>query len=103
MAAKKKITAIVRRRKTQPASESRSSLPPGYAELLADIKNRIQATKVRAAVGANRELICLYWNIGHEISQRQKSEGWGTKGDRPIGRRHSEGVTRHRGLFRAKH
>ncbi len=61
------------------AGESGASLPLGYAELLADIKNRIQTAKLHAAVGANRELICLYWNIGHEISQRQKSEGWGTK------------------------
>jgi predicted nuclease of restriction endonuclease-like (RecB) superfamily len=54
-----------------------SSLPPGYAELLEDLKTRIQRAQVRAAVAASRELIRLYWDIGWEIVQRQEQEGWG--------------------------
>lgn len=77
MATKKKPTAITRRTTTQPASESRSPLPPGYAELLEDLKDRIRRTQVRAATAASRELIRLYWDIGREIVQRQKQEGWG--------------------------
>jgi len=50
-----------------------------YAALLADIKDRIQQSQVRAAVAVNRELVLLYWGIGAEISRRQKEEGWGTK------------------------
>jgi predicted nuclease of restriction endonuclease-like (RecB) superfamily len=77
MAAKKKTMAISRRTTTQPASEPRWPLPPGYAELLEDLKNRIRRTQVRAATAASRELIRLYWDIGREIVGRQEREGWG--------------------------
>lgn len=63
----------------QPAPGPLSSLPPGYAELLEDLKDRIRRAQVRAAVGASRELIRLYWDIGREIMQRQGQEGWGAK------------------------
>ena len=52
-------------------------LPPGYIELLEEIKDRIRHAQIRAAVGASRELIRLYWDIGREIVQRQEREGWG--------------------------
>ncbi len=52
-------------------------LPPGYAELLEDIKDRVRHAQVRAAVGASRELIRLYWDIGREIVLRQERDGWG--------------------------
>lgn len=51
----------------------------GYAELLADIRQRIGAARAKAAVAVNRELIKLYWGIGHEILRRQEEEGWGAK------------------------
>ncbi len=79
MATKKKTTAIARRIETQSAPESQSALPPGYGELLEDLKSRILRTQVRAAVAASRELIRLYWDIGREIVQRQEREGWGAK------------------------
>lgn len=67
----------------QPAADrtpqSFATLPLGYAELLEDIKNRIQHAQVRAAVAASRELVRLYWDIGREIVQRQEQEGWGAK------------------------
>lgn len=63
----------------QSTAVSLSSLPPGYAELLADIKNRIRHAQVRAATAANRELVQLYWDIGREIVHRQEREGWGAK------------------------
>ena len=58
---------------------NKSILPSTYAPLLADLKARVRAAQVRAAVSVNRELILLYWHIGREILQAQKSEGWGTK------------------------
>ena len=54
-------------------------LPAGYAPLLAELKTRVRATQVRAAVSVNRELIQLYWHIGREILRAQQAEGWGTK------------------------
>lgn len=52
---------------------------PSYADLLAELKQRIRSTQVRAAVAVNRELVLLYWEIGREILRRQEAEGWGTK------------------------
>jgi predicted nuclease of restriction endonuclease-like (RecB) superfamily len=49
----------------------------GYAGLLADIKSRIQAAQARAVLAANAELIRLYWDVGHQLDQRQAAEGWG--------------------------
>lgn len=48
-----------------------------YGLLLQDIKTRIRAAQVRASLSVNRELILLYWSIGHLIAQRQAAEGWG--------------------------
>ena len=54
-------------------------LPSSYAPLLADLKVRVRAAQVKAAVSVNRELMLLYWHIGREILRAQKAEGWGTK------------------------
>lgn len=50
-----------------------------YAELLADIRARIAASRTKASSAVNRELIQLYWEIGREILRRQEREGWGAK------------------------
>ena len=56
----------------------RSGKPPaGYGELLDDLKARIRAAQVKAALSVNRELIALYWHIGESIVERQRAEGWG--------------------------
>jgi predicted nuclease of restriction endonuclease-like (RecB) superfamily len=52
---------------------------PSYAELLAQLKQRIREAQVRASVSVNRELVLLYWEIGREILRRQAAEGWGAK------------------------
>jgi|GEM_PF-1678364 len=49
-----------------------------YVDLLAGIKERVQAARVRAGMAANRELILLYWDIGRMVAERQDAEGWGT-------------------------
>lgn len=53
--------------------------PKGYAELLAELKDRIRTAKVRAALAVNRELVQLYWQIGRDILAQQKKAGWGAK------------------------
>ncbi len=53
--------------------------PTTYAPLLADLKARVRASQVKAAVSVNQELILLYWHIGREILRAQKAEGWGAK------------------------
>jgi predicted nuclease of restriction endonuclease-like (RecB) superfamily len=53
--------------------------PAGYPELLAEVKARIAAARTRAVLAVNSELIRLYWEIGHEILERERREGWGAK------------------------
>jgi predicted nuclease of restriction endonuclease-like (RecB) superfamily len=54
-------------------------LPADYPRFLAEIKARIAAARTRAALAVNSELIQLYWEIGHEILEREQREGWGAK------------------------
>jgi predicted nuclease of restriction endonuclease-like (RecB) superfamily len=53
--------------------------PEGYADWLADLKVRIYAAQQRAALAVNTEVIRLYWEIGHDILNRQTKQGWGAK------------------------
>ena len=55
------------------------SLPVSYDIFLQELKERIRAAQVRAALSVNRELILLYWVIGRDILSRQRNEGWGAK------------------------
>ena len=47
-----------------------------YLEICSDIKNQIRSAQHRAVIGANRELIMLYWNIGNVINANSE---WGNK------------------------
>lgn len=47
-----------------------------YISLISEIKTRIRSAQHRAVLGANRELILLYWNIGKTILQQAQ---WGNK------------------------
>lgn len=58
---------------------SPTKVPKGYTALLADLKQRIDSARLRAALSVNRELVLLYWSIGRDILARQSAEGWGTK------------------------
>lgn len=53
--------------------------PTGYADWLAELKQRIHAAQQRATLAVNRELVLLYWQIGQDILARQASQGWGSK------------------------
>jgi len=48
-----------------------------YASLLSDLKQRIRAAQVRAAMMGNASTLMLYWEIGGVLVDRQKNEGWG--------------------------
>jgi predicted nuclease of restriction endonuclease-like (RecB) superfamily len=66
--------------KRQNRSDSKrptASLPPDYSVLLVDVKNRIRVAQIKASLSVNRELIQLYWDIGHLIVERQRAQGWG--------------------------
>ena len=51
----------------------------GYEEWIRSIKARIQRARVKASMLVNSEQTLLYWDIGHDILEKQDSEGWGTK------------------------
>jgi predicted nuclease of restriction endonuclease-like (RecB) superfamily len=53
------------------------TLPVGYPRFVQQLKDRIRAVQLRAALSVNRELIQLYWDIGKAIVDRQTTEGWG--------------------------
>lgn len=54
-------------------------VPEGYADWLADLKSRIHTARQHATLAVNRELVLLYWQIGHDILARQAAQGWGAK------------------------
>ena len=58
---------------------SLTSPPKGYADWLAELKDRIHAAQQRATLAVNRELVLLYWQIGRDILARQSEQGWGAK------------------------
>ena len=51
----------------------------GYEEWIRLIKERIQRARVKASMLVNTEQTLLYWDIGHNILEKQNNEGWGTK------------------------
>jgi hypothetical protein len=54
-----------------------SAFRSDFAALLADVKGRIRASRTRAVLAVNAELVRLYWDIGRLIQERQQREGWG--------------------------
>jgi len=61
------------------AGAGRGVAPAGYQALLGDLKERIRAAHLRAALSVNREVIALYWEIGRAIRERQEAYGWGAQ------------------------
>jgi len=48
-----------------------------YKDFIHRIKSEIQTAQIKAAVSVNRELLKLYWFIGSQIVEKQKSSSWG--------------------------
>lgn len=61
-------------------------LPADYGQWLTEIKGRVLATRQKAALAANAELVSLYWHIGRDILERQAAQGWGSKVIERLGR-----------------
>lgn len=56
-----------------------TTLLTSYGSLLTDLKARIHASRMRATLAVNQELILLYWDLGDVIVRRQADEGWGAQ------------------------
>ena len=52
-------------------------LTSDYAELLAEVKRRVREAQYQALRVVNKEMITLYWDIGHLIAERQAGKTWG--------------------------
>lgn len=61
------------------ASPLKADLPASYPETLAEIKQRLQQSRLRTVLVANAAMVAAYWEIGQVILERQQSEGWGAK------------------------
>ena len=62
-----------------PMPSPDAALPTDYGQLLAELKDRIRSARLRTAAAVNRQLVLLYWEIGHDILSRQAEAGWGAK------------------------
>ncbi|WAP56825.1 PDDEXK nuclease domain-containing protein [Streptomyces sp. S465] len=65
--------------KQTPIPAQGSELPPGFFELVDDLKAIVRGAHVRAQLKVNTEMIAMYWEIGRTILERREREGWGTK------------------------
>lgn len=48
-------------------------------DFIEEIKKEIQNQRISVVLNADSSMICLYWNIGKAILQKQEEEGWGAK------------------------
>lgn len=56
-----------------------TSSPKDYISWLTDLKGRIQNAQIKAALKVNTELLLLYWDLGREILEKEKTAEWGDK------------------------
>jgi predicted nuclease of restriction endonuclease-like (RecB) superfamily len=68
---------VAKSRAAKVAPSGLGRRPAGYAEWLADVKDRVRAAQQRAALAVNQELLRLYWGIGRDILDRQEKGTWG--------------------------
>jgi len=54
--------------KREVRKRSQARVPSGYAAVLADVKQLIAESRHRALATVNRELVCLYWHIGRDLT-----------------------------------
>src|SRR5690348_11659380 len=52
---------------------------PEYKSLLADIKQKLKASQLRAVIAVNQYLLQFYWEVGKLILEKQKASKWGDK------------------------
>lgn len=48
-----------------------------YTQWFSDLKKTIKSAQIKAALQVNSELLRLYWSLGKDIVEMQKSSEWG--------------------------
>ena len=56
-----------------------AALPSGYAEVLAELEQRVQQTRLATVLTANTAMVRLYRHVGSVILAKQERAGWGAK------------------------
>ena len=59
-------------------AESSDLSLPSYSEWIATLKSRVQQVQIKAATAVNRELLTFYWELGHQIIEKQQAAKWGS-------------------------
>lgn len=62
-----------------PVAPKLSEMSDSYLNFIEEIKKEIQNQRISVVLNANSSMICLYWNIGKAILQKQEEEGRGAK------------------------
>ena len=62
-----------------PVAPNLSEMSDNYLQFIEEIKNEIRKQRISVVLNANSSMICLYWNIGKAILEKQEQEGWGAK------------------------
>ncbi len=75
----KEQTVIDRLHSACTISRGKNFPADGYEKWMTSIKERIRKSRIRASMLVNSEQTLLYWDVGHEILEKQENEGWGTK------------------------
>lgn len=48
-----------------------------YRQWIVSIKQRVQASQIKASIAVNREMLELYWFLGEQILEKQQTAKWG--------------------------
>lgn len=62
-----------------PVAMPDAELPAWYMEFFNAIKEEISVSRRKVMINANSQMMMMYYRIGKNILERQKSEGWGAK------------------------
>ena len=49
-----------------------------YRDCLRDLKQQIKKEQIKAAFSVNSQMIALYWDMGRQITEKQKKAKWGS-------------------------
>jgi predicted nuclease of restriction endonuclease-like (RecB) superfamily len=58
---------------------SKNIVDTNYQQWLADLKEKIRNSQMKAALKVNTEMLTLYWEIGKELTEKQAQSNWGDK------------------------
>ena len=49
-----------------------------YRQWLSDLKQQIKIGQIKAVLSVNSQMIMLYWDLGRQITEKQKTAKWGS-------------------------